>query len=724
MPVWPAMLSANRRRRMALVAAALGGASTIAWACADSSCGPSWRLVAPSLECAGRAAISPGNDSRINLLLLIRSLGTGSAMPVAYPKPDWDNRQFGHSFLDWKGLRAALWPQPETSEAKADETPASDAAAPCDVSAASLPAFTAAVAGEPGLAANDRKALTSLRAKLGCTPIPANAAMPSAVGRDYLAYLRASEAFYANQWPLARQGFAALAQSPSGWIAETAAYMPIRIGLRAAVAGATGEYGDFAGVDKVDAKAVAEARAGISAYLAAYPKGRYAASAQGLTRRVLWLENNRTELARAYERLLTTTPAKDEALADLVEEVDVHLLGSPDVAAAIAKAGDTPHLLAIADLMAMRPAEPDKPMALTAANLAAQQGVFAGRADLFSFLDATRAFYAGDDAKTVLTLIPDAARDKAYTPLAFSRQMLRGMALAKAKDPAEAGFWRDLLGGADPVYQRPLVEMGLAMRWQHEGRLDLVFAPGSPITDAATRQILAQTMASPALLRINAANMARPAHEREITIFTLLYKDLSRGAYADFTRDMALVPAKANTDAGLWDFAQQDKVPLGLFTQGKWSAGFACPALVQTAATLAKTPGNQQALICLGEFWRLNGFDGFSLFHNWPYFDSEYDPNALGNGPDGFPGKPLTRSAIYDRIIADRRAAPHIRAYALYRAIQCYAPSGSNGCAGPFRTSDEMEAAQAPKDLRRSWFQELKKTYPTSPWAKQLRFYW
>jgi len=96
----------------------------------------------------------------------------------------------------------------------------------------------------------------------------------------------------------------------------------------------------------------------------------------------------------------------------------------------------------------------------------------------------------------------------------------------------------------------------------------------------------------------------------------------------------------------------------------------------------------------------------------------------LGSGPDGFSGRSLSRSDIYAAIIADRRAAPDDRAYALYRAVMCYSPSGYNGCAGPYRTGEEMDAAQAPQADRKAWFTELKQRYPQSRWARSLRYYW
>ena len=376
-----------------------------------------------------------------------------------------------------------------------------------------------------------------------------------------------------------------------------------------------------------------------------------------------------------------------------------------------------PLLMALVDLKQMRQSGGDA-VPLSASELAAQKDHFGASSELYGLLQASRAYYSGEEPGTVLALLPDAARQSQFTPLAFSRQTLRGMALSKLRDPNEAGFWRDLLGGASPLYQRPLAEMGLAIRWQRDGRLDQIFAPGSPIADSPTRSILLQTVATPTILRASARDATRPSRERDVARFTLLYKDLTRGAFGDFAADVTLVPANAATDSGLWDFAQQEVIPFGLFKKGKWSDGFFCPTIAQTAATLARSPDNAKARLCLGDFYRLNGFDGFSLFK------AGEGKLALGNGPDGFPGRALSRGDIYAQIIADKTAQAEDRAYALYRAVMCYAPSGYNGCGGPYRSYEEMDAAQAPQAERKAWFTELKQRYPNNRWAKSLRYYW
>jgi hypothetical protein len=309
-----------------------------------------------------------------------------------------------------------------------------------------------------------------------------------------------------------------------------------------------------------------------------------------------------------------------------------------------------------------------------------------------------------------MQLIPDAARQERYSALQFSRQALRGMALAKRGDRLEAGFWLELIEGANQRYQRPTVELGLALSYEKSGQLAKVFAADSPITDSFIRRRLLVKSAGPAILRAQAQNTARRQEERDVALFTLLHKELSRGKYADFNADLKLVRADANADAGLWGLAYQEQVPLGLFRKAQWSDGYPCPPLIDTAAMLARNANSVQGRLCLGDFYRLNGFDDFSL-ERYSYPEME---KGLGDYADEFPGKAVHRSEFYDAIIADRSASRGDKAYALYRAIRCYAPAGNSTCGGE----------EVPESQRKAWFQTLKNQYGDTQWARDLEYYW
>ncbi|KPF88859.1 hypothetical protein [Novosphingobium sp. AAP93] len=702
------------------ILAGLLASSGAALACADVGCDPNWSLFGGAQACHNRVVIAPGNDSRVNLLALLRdSAGLGLTGAVTgggdYPKPEYDEEGFGHTFLDW-GMVTRTWvPELDPNAAATAEV----TNGPCDWFRSGAPDFAAALGANRALPAAERSTLTAAREKMvaRCSDSTLPEVLPgiavnSAPGKAFLGYLAASDAFYADRYADAAKAYAALTGAPDPWVAETARYMVARAELRLALAKSIDQYGFFDGLKSVDKAAAQRGRTALADYLKAWPKGRYAESARGLERRAMWLTGDFAALGERYESLLAAMPTDGEALVGLINEADGKYLSTSDNPN---PRGGGLLLLAAADLTAMRVANPDDrydmgggESPLGADVLASQQASFLRAPQLYAFLQANHAFYVAKDYARVLQLIPDDAKRPSYTPLAFSRQVLRGQALAAKGDPNEAGFWLELLGGAKALWQRPTVELGLAMNWERHGRLGAVFAPGSPITDRMIRDILMTHSAGPALLRRLALDVANPQEQRDTALFTLLYKQLSRGDYAGFRANQSLVRADAPTD-GLWGFAPGTTAPLGLFAKGRTAqAGFACPALLGTVATLAANPRDIHARLCLGEFWRLNNFDGFTTLDTAP------SKGLLGGAANDFPGRPLARGAIYAGVIADPRSTPGDRAYALYRAVNCYGPSGYNSCGG-----DDVD-----KPVRKGWYDRLKREFPKSPWAQKLKYYW
>lgn len=708
-----------RKARWLLAGLGFAAYAGSAQACADGGCEMSWSLRNPHLSCAGRAVLAPGNDSRINLMFLMADrAGKG---PVSAPGPDLAGYGYGNAFFEWPMLRAAYTPA-RTGD---DEAGVSDGSR-CDSVASGGQAFAAAMAAS-GVAPGEQQKLTAARGRLelACNgrgdreqyysssqkadapaPIPAWPAVASAKGQAFLAYLQAAELFYAGDWNGSRSAFAALRGAKEPWVAEAAGYMLARVDLNAAIAPALGEYGDF-DRDKVDLAAVTRAGNALKAYFTAYPRGAYAASARALVRRTLWLAGSAPLLAREYSRMMGEVAVGGEAAAALIEEIDNKLLTQVSSADGI----EDPLLVATLDLMAMREreAEDDSPArraAFSAATLAGQEGLFRARPDLSSLLAANHAYYVSGEMKRVLAVVPDDARQPAYGPVAFSRQYLRGMALAALKDRNEAGFWLELIGGAKQPWQRALVELALAMNYERSGRLGAVFAKDSPVRDATIRSILLTHAADAALLRHQAADRALGRAEREVALVTLLDKQLQRGLFAAFVSDLALLGSVPRNPPGESEYAGQPS--LDPFREPRLSDGYPCAPLATNARALAANPRDVKARLCLGDFWRLNGFDRAADYVSAP------KPDELGGFARAFAEKPLSRGDFYADIIADPAAAPNDKAYALYRAVMCYAPSGINDCGG-----EEVPVAQ-----RRGWFNQLKRSYPQSPWAQKLKVYW
>lgn len=678
----------------------------------DYGCYPQWRLANPDRSCSNTAVLAPGNDTRVNLLYLLRDGAKLAPKPVGYPKPDYGAESFGHVFLDWDQLQRTYYARPEGAGYSAA------GGGRCDSRPAASDAFRAALAASKSVPANERDALAATREQAGATCNDGSGTpvwpegIASASGREFLTYLKGADAFYAGRFDEARDSFAALGSANDPWLAETAAYMVARNELVAAQAPAFDQWGDYEGAGKVDKAAVARGQAALATYLKAWPQGRYAASARGLVRRTYWLAGDAPALSRAYVAILGTVDPATLAAPELVQEIDSKLLFAQGLEGGF----DAPLLLATWDLMRMRVEQLDPgeeaygQPPITAAELDAQESAFAGRPDLWSFVQANHAYYIARDYRRVMALLPDDARQPAFTPLAFSRQVLRGMALEAANDRNAAGFWQEMLGGAKELYQRPIIEMALALNWERHGRIGDVFAKGSPVTEPVLREILLQQAAGPDLLRLVGTRGDLPQHERDVAVFTLLYKQLARGRYAEFNRDIALVRREANSDAGVYDWNLQDQetVPVGVFMRGKTSDTYTCPAFSETTRTLAATPGDAKANLCLGEFYRLNGFDELAINSGRRGVDE------LGGAANGFTARPATRASLYSMVIANSAASSEDKAYALYRAVWCYGPSGNNSCGDK----------DAPKAQRQAWFQQLKRDYAASRWAKDLKYYW
>lgn len=711
----PSRLAVRRyRTAAACVLLAVAALASFLWpgrahASGDMGCTPSWQLRHADLTgCDNMAMLTPGNDTRINLaLLLARGPSRSVPEPKAIPRPG--------PLFDWETFKQWTYPSPPEL---GDADHAAGEGSRCLSDAEGTAAFEAAVSATPQLATAERTALIAARRSLhpscagassGDAEIAAAATMAkSAAGKGFIAYLHGASAFYAGDFDAAATQFAALVGSNQPWLRETARYMIGRVEVNRAQVGAFDEYGYRDEKHQADPKVIADADTRLRAYLAAYPTGHYALSARGLLRRVHWLGGDTAKLASEYAALFAQ-PTDARGLDDvaLAEEIDNKLLPQLTVAET-----SNPILLAVLDLQLMRGSNEaengaDNKAVITRATLEAQRPRFVNEPALFGHLLAVYEFYVAHDPRAVLRLVPDTARQPGLDTVQFSRQMLRGMALDATGDRNARGFWIDLIRGATPPFRYTTVELALALHDERTAGLDHVFGSDSPVRDATIRDTLLAHVAGPPLLRRQMADASATPHERAVALFTLLYKSLTRGAYVDFVADVVKIPAGAATEADFYNFVGTGNPPVGIFATGKTADDFACPALRNTAQRLAQKPGDPTAQLCLAEFIRLNNLDGFFL-------DTPPGAEELGGTKSQFPGRFLARLEIYKGVIAGRQNLAADRAYALFRAVNCYAPSQSNSCGGK-----DVEPS-----VRKGWFQQLHKEYATSRWAQELRYYW
>jgi len=706
--------------------------SSQAQASSDDSCYPNWLLFKNTLDtCSSLPFLSPGNDSRVNLRLLLADQG---ALPLTPNALGNDDLAEGYGPVPFPVYRLS-----PATPAEAEEQPGTSASAPLntlleklgiarETTEAAGDAFlsgegsrcrsnsedsAAAFVGQvidADIPAAERQALAHSRVQMlgACAwegPQQASllpGAVQSATGKAFVTYLQAAADFYSGRFSEAANGFAALKDSSQPWLKETALYMGARTALNSAQQNAFDEYG-MPTLEHVDKSAMQQAESGFDSYLATYPQGVYAVSAKGLLRRVHWLAAEPDKLAADYAWQLTQaqTAQRNLSIDALVEEVDTKLL------TVNAEPVQTPLLLAVNDLMWMR-AQPAPKLTLDA--LHQQKAVFAQQPALYDYLQAAFALYVDKNPDNALALLP-AELPSSLDYLSFSQQTLRGLALETKKDWKGAEtLWLQLLPLAKQPLQREQLELALAMNYERSQQLAKVFAADSPIKSTQVRYILLRHVADADLLRQQVAHANDPV-ERDTARFVLLYKDLRRGQYATFAEDFKQLPATLPEDklGNSLGYVYTDGQSLKLFewSGAKAESGYACPSIAETAATLQRDAKHPQGLNCFGEFILRNGLDGMPL-------DQQPQADTLGGTPTAFKGEVYSRLDGYQQVFGNTKAARDDRAYALFRAINCYAPSGYNSCGGK-----EVEPA-----VRKAWFRQLKGSFADTQWGKSLQYYW
>ena len=697
--------------------------SSPAEASADSTCYPEWKVKQTAyLGCSGMALLSPGNDTRINLLMLLHDRHGDVGVSHATSYDAMERRGEAQPF-DFGVFALAVGQKPPEDEH------ASFYGSRCISNGSGRVDFDSAIAAahraKGGISSAELEILTNARAALqpdcgGDTlfrPVLAEmlATVTSSTGKAFADYLLAAASFYDGNFAAARTLFTSLAGGRSGWVKEASTYMLGRVALNLAMEGAFDDYG-YPIDNAANGRELKDAEGAFKAYLDAFPDGRYASSAQGLLRKVYWMGDDDERLLGQYVAAFKrpNMNGSNVSLADLVQEMDVKLGERLDLAKV-----DDPTLLAMLALKAMRYSEDpewqgdEKPVSRAA--IEALKPRFAGQDALFNYVRAAHAVYVAKDPDGALKLLPStegAFADPGY--LRFSQRALRALALDMKGDSVARGALDNVLMSFNQPFQRGTMELALAMHEERNGRLDMVFAPASEIKDPEVREQLLRYTAGPALLRRQATAKDAPKRERDVALYALLYKQLTRGDYKGFAADSALIPAGAKP-RGPDDYESPTYTNVAIFKWAGQKDGFVCPSLKTLATALAGAPKDAPSLLCLGEFMRLNGMDGGA---SWPDIPASLDvqppKDQLGGMPSQFPGKPFSRLEAYKGIIASPAADASSKAYALYRAVYCYAPSGYNSCGG----------VEVPIATRKAWFNQLKKNYPASPWATKLKYYW
>lgn len=518
-------------------------------------------------------------------------------------------------------------------------------------------------------------------------------------------YLHAANSFYRGDFTRAEAGFQALKASTQTWVAETAQYMLFRNALNQITENATDEYGMFDSA-KGNRAAAAQALVRGEEYLSSFPSGQYAASVQGLYRRINWFTGDYNKLAFNAEQAISraSTP---ESLQSLISELDVLLLGNAYLKPPFIGESNSPQVTFTQVLKRLRETyqTQDAATLVTTEELESYKPAFekAGMLAEWRYLQEAWLYYVKKDYAAVLKNAgPEEATDK--STLAFSRKVLNGMALQSLNQwPQAETLWRQLMTADLTPVQQQYLQYQLAKTLAFQGKLDDIFAPASPVINLAYRSAVLKMLASKNLLRKQVETGESP-EEQIIALHTLLAKELITGDYKGYLQDKPRVNvvkpivSEALSDVNLFDFS---------WDGSKAEAGYICRQLDATVTVLAERPKDARALNCLGEYFRTSGLmvrnnDTYGLLQDLTKPATQYT------------AKPVSRLMNYQRVIAMADAPPEDKSYALYRAVMCYAPSGYNDC-------DEQEID---KGERKEWFQQLKSDYRGNQWESRLNYYW
>lgn len=728
-----------KKRILAVLASAMYCISPLTMASFDDM-GCRW---ADDCALGGVPYLAADNDTRINLLMLVgESRGLSAALS---PLPQDISRTRGYSFGVFKGEAkpdAEMSNQPSLSDPATPSQPNplnelawSLGVPPTELigmakenegrwvsnNPVSLSQFFQALLADPQLDKTARDLLAMRRTKIyreedigtqQFTELMANYA-PASHAAAFRDYLTGAEHFYLGQFTDAEASFLDLKESEQKWVAETAAYMLFRVALNQITENATDQYGMFEPqLANREAGALALQRA--EEYLTAYPDGAYVDSVRGLQRRVYWYLSDWPSLAPLYETNIAAD-AEINSLSEMIDEADQILLSriipyrseeQPFIS------GPATPLLTFTQTMKWlrkQSLESDSAPKVTDEMLQSYKPMFvsANLLPLWEYMYNAWLFYQQKDYAAVISALQATANLPTDNIVAFSQQILYGNALMmQDKWPEAETYWRHLLGLKLSPYQQHYVQLLLTTTLAHENKVAAIFASDSPINNLRYRSLVLKSLANKALLQQQAAS-APNDEEKTIALHTLLFKDLMVGDYQGFIDDRLL---KKHIQK-LPDQEALSDVNLSVFD---WDGsatepGYFCASLDQTVAVLAKNKTDPHALNCLGEFLRTT------------YAGIDTEAEMWGNGGldqlaqnELYKDRAQGRLKFYQQVIADPKAEPEDRSYALYRAVMCFAPSGYNSC-------DQQEI---PQQTRQRWFSQLKNQFKGNQWERQLKYYW
>ena len=513
------------------------------------------------------------------------------------------------------------------------------------------------------------------------------------------------------------------------WLVDTTNYMLIRTGINRIYQDGMGDYRYKS--ETVDPELFASTQQAIDSYLSRFKEGRYIASARGLQRRLYWLSGQQDKLIKEIEWQMShpSSPLFNLNSRLLAEEIERKVFFEDFENTIDINKFNNPILLTSFALYRLRPADSlnaTKPLTLT--ELERLKPKFKNRMDLYQYLIATYYLVQQNQPKLAIPHLPNdlptAEPTGKLSYSKFSRYVLKAKALQQIGNVNEANaLWNRLHELPKKPFQNTVTELALALQADKTNDYSQLFGDNANIHSQALKMRVIKYSADPALLQ-QIAN----SHSATDTIgaearYALLAKSLTQGRYGDYlTYKQSYLLKNAQKYLG-YDSKDETLKNLPAFSEFNWqgkkiSPNIICQNLTITVTRLSQNPKDRLQKLCLAEFM----YDTSVTYYLADY-DKSYNSSAqshlnyrypyLGDIPNRFKGQELNRLEIYQSAFASKQN-DELSAYALHRAISCFASSGNNQCGG-----EDVDIS-----VRKAWFKRLKSDFKNTSWAQNQQYYW
>lgn len=694
---------------------------TLSEASSDGGCPPPLTAVISdmtALDClggVGTAVLSPYNDSRVNLLLAMTrpatdqtiennnllywnaASGIKSPFHIEAIQPSGDLEAKKRAEYDhFVGLLRELGLNDDELKRDLDRINKNHQAPDLSPLAYRALDLRKIVRSDGALNEMDRRQIIHYLLELGPATATANT-------EDYCKYISAANAFHKNDCDTAKQLFTPLVDCRTAWVREASLYNLIRIEIRKTQMQSVDQHG-FLDVESIDQTQAGKILPAIQRYLSEFPDGLYADSARNLKRRAYWFARDNKNLIRSFSDAIRTIRERNDFLAAAMLALEIDDKYPRSAPSQIE--WDDPVIATSQILIRLRkPASAHKadqydPVELAA--IIAHEDNFKKQnaLSLYRYLLTAYDFFKEERYEAVVQGTENWKENLAQADHAgFSRAALRAEALGKLKR------WKDasaLLKELRELSPSPLLkdnfQLAQAQNLEASGNLGRVFEPDSIIQSPVLRERLLRSSADVRLLEYVLEQQHTATREKAVALAALLYKELLSKRYKSLLEHQKKYGALKLDDVDGLGALHNETVDS--------TDGFVCPKWSEVLGDLSGPRVSPHALLCLGERLR-------TLEDSYMMSVDRYK-NELGSSDDGFNTAGLARLSLYLTVIDDPSARDDDKAFALRRALYCFATTGYNHC-GP---------EDVPLEQRKAWFTKLKSRYKNSPWAMKQKYYW